>query len=318
MKHPRFLSPARLFVLCTTLGTLMPLSSPAFGQDGPSADRSSAEGLIADGPGTDIAPTRAISAEEIDRKANAALAAGEIETSESKEKLAEPATPTISVLDLLFRGGWLMLPIIAMSFLVVSFGVERALGLRRSRVFPSGFRVGLEEFIQQGNRADPNQLVELCRRYPSSAATVVRAGLGRLGKPLADLERATADAENREADKLYTNVRWLSLAASVTPLLGLLGTVWGMINAFFVTANLHTGANRAEYLADGIYVALVTTFAGLAVAIPAAVLAHFFESRILSTFRHVNETLFRLLPRLEKFEGRVRRPSPSNSKGTGA
>ena len=160
-----------------------------------------------------------------------------------------------------------------------------------------------------------NRLVELCRDYPSSAATVVRAGLRRLGKPIADLERATAGAESREADRLYANVRWLSLAASVTPLLGLLGTVWGMIHAFFNTANLPTGANRAEYLADGIYVALVTTFAGLAVAIPAAVLAHFFESRILSTFRQLNETLFRLLPRLEQYEGRVRRESSPKPKG---
>lgn len=277
--------------------SLFPAGAP--GQEA-STEGPAAQGVVEEG----------LSPEEIAEKAEAALEDGGDEATETEET-ADVPTPTISILDLLFRGGWLMLPIIAMSFLVVAFGVERALGLRRGRVFPIALQEGLEEFIRGTDRVDPNQLVELCRQYPSSAATVLKAGLRRLGKPLADLEKATSDAENREADRLYTNVRWLSLAAGVTPLLGLLGTVWGMINAFFVTANLPTGANKAEYLADGIYVALVTTFAGLGVAIPAAVLAHFFEGRIQSLFRLLNETLFRLLPRLEKFEGRVRHESPA-------
>ena len=79
-----------------------------------------------------------------------------------------------------------------------------------------------------------------------------------------------------------------------------------MFGPFFHTANLPTGANKAEFLANGIYVALVTTFAGLAVAIPAAVLAHWFEGRIQSLFRELDETLLGLMPQLERFEGRLR------------
>ena len=75
---------------------------------------------------------------------------------------------------------------------------------------------------------------------------------------------------------------------------------------FFETANLQPGANRADYLAEGIYKALVTTFAGLSVAIPAAILAHMFEGRIQRLFRDLNERVSQLLPQLERFEGRLR------------
>ena len=80
-----------------------------------------------------------------------------------------------------------------------------------------------------------------------------------------------------------------------------------MIQAFFQTANLPIEyQNRAQVLADGIWTALVTTFAGLAVAIPAAILAHYFEGRIQRLFRELDETLSGLLPRLERYEGRLR------------
>jgi biopolymer transport protein ExbB len=105
---------------------------------------------------------------------------------------------------------------------------------------------------------------------------------------------------------LYANVRWLSLAAAVAPLLGLLGTVWGMIVAFHQTTQLETGQNKADFLAEGIYVALVTTLGGLAVAIPAAILAHYFEGRIQALFHQTDELLFNLLPQIERYEGRLR------------
>ena len=106
--------------------------------------------------------------------------------------------------------------------------------------------------------------------------------------------------------RLHTNVRWLTLIAAIAPLIGLLGTVWGMIRAFFVTTQLTAGQNKADFLAEGIYVALVTTLGGLAVAIPAAIFAHYFEGRIERLFHEIDELLFSLLPQIERFEGRMR------------
>jgi biopolymer transport protein ExbB len=130
--------------------------------------------------------------------------------------------------------------------------------------------------------------------------------LERIGRPLSEVEHAVDVAKDREASRLYANIRPISLAATVTPLLGLLGTVQGMILAFYTTANLQAGANRAAELAQGIYVALITTFAGLCVAIPAAMIAHYLEGRILAGFRRVDDVVEDLLPQVERYENRGR------------
>jgi biopolymer transport protein ExbB len=123
---------------------------------------------------------------------------------------------------------------------------------------------------------------------------------------LSEVEHAVAEACSREAQRLYANVRAQSLAFNVAPMLGLLGTVQGMIIAFYKTSHLHAGASRAESLAAGIYEALVCTFIGLLVAIPAGILAHFFEGRIQRLLREVEDALAGIVPQLERFEGRLR------------
>ena len=216
----------------------------------------------------------------------------------------------INLLDLLVQGGWLMIPIAAMSFLVVAFGAERFLGLRRGRVLPTRLIRELQAVAAGQRPFDPWAIEQLCRRYRSSASRIIRAMLLKIGRPQGEVEGAISQASEREAARLYSNVRWLSLAAGIAPLLGLLGTVWGMIEAFFRTTELPVGANKAEFLAKGIYMALVTTFAGLAVAIPAAVLAHYFEGRIQKLLHRLDEVLIELHPKVEHFEGRGRPADP--------
>lgn len=267
-------TPAAVCIATLLLATLI-TTAPAAGQDSPG----------------DANPTA---------RADAALS--------TPAENAEPAaieTPSLQVLDLLTKGGWLMLPILLMSILVVAIGVERSLGLREARVLPKPLLRELGR-LAESKVFDPRQAYQLCQRYPSSASRVVRAMLLKVGRPHAEVERTVADACQRESDTLYSNVRTLNLAASVTPLLGLLGTVWGMIQAFFVTANLPDASNKGEALAQGIYVALVTTFAGLAVAIPAAVLAHMFEGRILRLLHQVENLAASLLPQVERYEGKLR------------
>jgi biopolymer transport protein ExbB len=128
----------------------------------------------------------------------------------------------------------------------------------------------------------------------------------KIGRPHSEVEHAVAEASEREAERLFANVRWLNLFAAVAPLTGLLGTVWGMIRAFYDTTQLPPDQNKAEFLAEGIYIALVTTLGGLVVAIPAAVLAHYFEGRVIKLFHEIDELLFNLMPQIERFEGRMR------------
>ncbi len=199
-----------------------------------------------------------------------------------------------------------MVPIGLMSVLVVMLVFERLLALRRSRVIPRKLIEALADLGAVPGMMDPRAAYRLCQQYPSSAAVVIRSMLLKIGRPQSEVEHAVAEAGEREAARLHTNVRWLTLIAAIAPLIGLLGTVWGMIRAFFVTTQLTAGQNKADFLAEGIYVALVTTLGGLAVAIPAAIFAHYFEGRIERLFHEIDELLFSLLPQIERFEGRMR------------
>ncbi len=244
--------------------------------------------------------------DEAERLADEALAGEEKPAEEVRaEEPAPTEAPRINVLELFYKGGYLMYPIVLMSVVVVLFGFERWLGLRRGKVIPRDLTEELGEMTSQKKAFDPRAAYRLCEQYSSPAASVIRAALLKTGRPLLEIEHAANEARDREADRLYENVRPIALAVTITPLLGLLGTVWGMIEAFFITASNPVGVNRAESLAHGIYLALVTTFGGLAVAIPAAILAHYFEGRIQSLFHQVDELVQTVVPKLARFEGKV-------------
>lgn len=212
----------------------------------------------------------------------------------------------INVLELAIQGGIFMIPIAALSLLAATMMVERLIGLRRQRVLPDALLDGLDALGSAAGGFDPRKAYRLCQQYPSAAANVVRALLLKVGRPLAEVEHTVAEASEREADRLYRNVRWLNLAAALAPLLGLLGTVQGMIIAFHHTTILEPGQNKSIILAEGIYTALVTTFAGLVVAIPSALFSHYFEGRIQGLFHEIDELVFNLLPQIERYEGRMR------------
>lgn len=249
------------------------------------------------GPGVDFT--------EAERREREALGAA---TPESKP--AATAAPELprgeNLFWLQFKGGPLMIPIAFMALLVVTFGIERWLGLRRRKVVPPELVQELGEIASRKSGLDPRLAYRICQQHPSAASRVIQAVLLKVGRPHSEVEHTVTEASEREAAKLYANVRPINLATAVSPLLGLLGTVQGMIETFALTAAGVGGANKAEQLAGGIYVALVTTFAGLCVAIPGAILAHYFEGRIQALFRDVDELLLGLLPQLERFEGKLR------------
>jgi len=229
-------------------------------------------------------------------------------TTPDVDEVAQQPAPSnrLSLFDLLRRGGWLMAPIYLMSILTLGIGIERGLSLRRGQVLPAQLVQSLGKMTSSSEPFEPRAAYQLCQRHPSAAATVIRTMLVKVGRPHSEVEHAVGEASQREAERLYSNVRWLNLAAAVSPLMGLFGTVWGMIVAFYDTSNLAVGANKADELAQGIYVALVTTLAGLAVAIPAAILSHYYEGKIRTMFHQIDELLFNLLPQIERFEGRER------------
>lgn len=212
----------------------------------------------------------------------------------------------INFLTLLTRGGWFMLPLLVLSILVVTIGVERFLALRREKIFPPELVDEISMLSGVKGGLDPRRLYSLCQAYPSSASYVLRTMLMKVGRPQSEMENAVSESAQREATRLSTMTSWLTLAAAIAPLIGLLGTVWGITQAFYDTTQLVVGQNRAEALAQGIYTALVTTMTGLLIAIPAAVLSHYYETRILQLINEIEEMAYHLLPQLEKYEGQVR------------
>jgi biopolymer transport protein ExbB len=225
-----------------------------------------------------------------------------------------PAAPTpnaglqtnLNFLKLLVDGGALMIPIAAMSLLVVAVALERFLALRKSRLLPRTLYREIRKASESVDPISPHTLYQCSEQYPSVTARMLQDLLQKVGRPVPEMEATIASRTQMEADQLFGNVRWLTLAAAVTPLIGLLGTVWGMIIAFYNTTQLGAGTNKAEFLAEGIYVALVTTLGGLAVAIPAAIFAHYFEGKIQKTLAVIELELKRLVPRFEELEGLAR------------
>ena len=219
---------------------------------------------------------------------------------------AQNAPPLdIDFFDLMIKGGVFMIPIGLVSLMVVTFVFDRWIGLRSGFMLPTELRKSLLQLTRQGD-LDPREVYRICGESNSAAAKIFRAMVVKTGRPQPEIEAATAEATQREVDRAYSNVRWLNLSAGIAPLLGLLGTVWGLIRAFHDTTHLVAGQNRADFLAVGIYEALVTTLAGLIVAIPAAVASHYFEGRITRIFGTIEDLSAELILKLECYEGRTR------------
>ncbi|HUY31492.1 MAG TPA: MotA/TolQ/ExbB proton channel family protein [Pirellulales bacterium] len=189
--------------------------------------------------------------------------------------------------------------------------MERLAHLTRRRVAPADLVRDLADLVQKGeSRAESFQ--EVCRRSPSPLAHIVTAGLLRAGRPLPEMEKAMEDAAVREMAELRARIRPLSVAANVAPLVGLLGTVVGMLEAFRVTSQVGTG--KAEVLAEGIYLALETTVAGLVIAIPALLFASYFHSRGERLMREIDDHLTAALPAFQRLEqaGGAAKPAGGN------
>ncbi len=186
--------------------------------------------------------------------------------------------PPETLLELIVAGGAMMIPILLCSLIALGIAFERMVSLRRDVVAPPGFLGKLKAALGEGGRPDIDRGMEFCRTSKAPVAAIYRAGLSRIPLGLGAVEKAIEDAGGREVDKMKRSLRPLSSIANIATLLGLLGTVYGLITAFGATAQQTVG--KAQMLAEGIYVALVTTASGLTVAIPTLVLYLWFCARV--------------------------------------
>lgn len=193
-----------------------------------------------------------------------------------------------SLFSLLVKGGPIMIPLLICSVLAVAFFIERLIALRKSNIAPESFFSKLTENIDGFSSEGLNAAEELCQEKPMPISNILRAGIRKCRTigTLNVVEETLEDIASREVRKIKNSLNSLKIIASISPLLGLLGTVYGMITAFQAVASMSAGAGKAESLANGIFEAMVTTAAGLTIAIP-VLLAYSYLNYVLN--KHVND-----------------------------
>ena len=192
--------------------------------------------------------------------------------------------------ELFLKGGILMYPIAFCSIIAVGIFLERIWVLRRRRVLPRDFLIEVEDLVMRRKRPEA---ISLCKRNNSSIAHVVRVGIENYGKRRDVIKEKIEEVGRREAASLERYINVIGTIAGVSPLLGLLGTVSGMIKSFNIIS-LQGVADPAS-LAGGISEALITTAAGLVVAIPTFVIYRYLTNKADSLILEMEENSIRMV-----------------------
>ena len=200
--------------------------------------------------------------------------------------------------DLFAQGGLMMYPLTVCSILALAIALERGYALRRSRVIRPEI-VSVIDNIQ--GPEDIGLALSVCKQHAGPFASVMRAGLDHRTLPLDEIRESILDQGRQEMGTLQKGLVVLETVASVSPLLGLLGTVLGMIRVFQDVSEV--GVGQGNLLAGGIAEAILTTAAGLFIAIPALVCFNFYSSRAEALILEIEKYANTLLKKLHGFQG---------------
>ncbi len=173
------------------------------------------------------------------------------------------AAMKLTLLDLMIKGGWVMIPIILLSFVATYIFVERYYVIRKATKEDQNFMNRIKDYIHDSKI---DAAVALCKSTDSPSARMIEKGMTRLGRPLQDISTAIENVGKLEISKLEKGFPTLATIVGAEPMLGFLGTVIGMVQSFYAMSQ--AGNNiEVSLLSDGIYTALITTVAGLIVGI---------------------------------------------------
>lgn len=182
----------------------------------------------------------------------------------------------LSIWDLSLKGGWIMLPLALMSVIAIYIFVERYIVINRAVKDEPNFMNNIRDFIHN-DRLD--SALSLCKNNRTPIARMIEKGINRIGKPLGDVNAAIENVGKLEVSKLEKNIAALATIAGAAPMLGFLGTVIGMVKAFY---DMSMAGNNIDIglLSGGIYQAMITTVAGLIVGIIAYICYNILVARI--------------------------------------
>ena len=187
-----------------------------------------------------------------------------------------PTEETLSFFSLAFKGGIVMIPLLILSIIAIYIFIERYLAISKASKEEYNFMNNIRDFIHDG-RIDSAK--SLCRNNNTPLSRMISKGITRIGRPLNDINAAIENVGKLEVSKLEKNIAFLSTVAGAAPMLGFLGTVMGMVRAFY---NMAMAGNNVDIslLAGGIYEAMITTITGLIVGIIGYICYNILVSRI--------------------------------------
>lgn len=206
---------------------------------------------------------------------------------------------SMSFFEIIAQGGVLMIPLFILSVLAIYVIAERWRKLNNSIIDVEDMLSSIEAMLKSGSQ---QKAIDYCDRFDKPLARILKAGIGRLGRPIRDIESAIQNAGKKEIYRLEDRMNWLATIAGVAPLIGFTGTVTGMIRAFMDIQSLQGNVNPSV-LAGGIWEALITTAAGLIVGI----IAYGFYNFLLGK---INRMIFELENASSDFVDLLQTPSP--------
>ncbi|MDE6300610.1 MAG: MotA/TolQ/ExbB proton channel family protein [Muribaculaceae bacterium] len=190
-------------------------------------------------------------------------------------------TTQLSLWDLCVEGGWIMIPLALLALVCIYIFVERVIVIRRATSMDDSFMKRIRDYIHDG---EIESALNLCRSNHTPMSRLIAKGISRIGRPMNDVLVAIENTGNLEVAALSKGLPWLATTAAGAPMLGFLGTVIGMVEAFYSIANSGNAAQIGTF-AGGIYTALTTTVAGLVVGIVAMFAYNYLVSRVNKVMR---------------------------------
>jgi len=179
------------------------------------------------------------------------------------EELAEEAVASMNYIEMAINGGWIMIPLALLSVVSVYIFFERYMAIKKASREDAGFMNKIKDYIHDGKI---DSALALCQSHNFPISRMIEKGISRIGRPLNDVNTAIENVGNLEISRLEKSLPTLATVAGGAPMIGFLGTVIGMIRAFFDMANAGNNID-VGVLSSGIYTAMVTTVAGLIIGI---------------------------------------------------
>ena len=190
-------------------------------------------------------------------------------------KQAVTAPTELHFIDLLFKGGWVMIPLAFLAFLALVIFIERYITIRKSSKTESNLMLQIKQYIHEGRLENA---IALCRNSNSPLGRMLEKGLKRIGRPIKDIEAAIENVGKLEVSKLEKNISILGIVAGIAPMLGFVGTIIGVITIFHDVSI--KGAIEIGTISGGLYTKMITSATGLIVGIMAYILYHVLNAMV--------------------------------------